>query len=64
MEGQIPIVSAREKYISSVEIGTAKNGALKVYFDASNPNEARTLVENAQKTLAYARQLMEATEVQ
>lgn len=40
---------------SSVEIGTpSKNGAVKIYFDAGNPEEARKLVDNALAIRRYA----------
>jgi len=38
----------------SVEIGTAsKGGALKVYFDATDPEQAKTLIDNAIKVREY-----------
>jgi hypothetical protein len=40
----------------SIELGTpGKGGVLKVYFDASNYDEAQELIENATKILAYAK---------
>lgn len=39
----------------SVEVGTpSKGGAMKVYFDASDPDEAKMLVDNAYITREYA----------
>jgi hypothetical protein len=40
----------------SVTIGTpAKGGEMKVYYDASNLDQAKILVENAVELLAHAR---------
>lgn len=38
----------------SIEIGTAKTGVFKVYFDASKPDEAKILISNAAEALSYA----------
>jgi hypothetical protein len=38
----------------SVELGTAKLGVMKVYFDASNIDEAKILIKNAAEALTYA----------
>ena len=38
----------------SVEIGTAsKGGALKIYFDTTDPEQAKTLIDNAIKVREY-----------
>lgn len=38
----------------SIELGTAKTGVFKVYFDASKPDEAKILISNAAEALSYA----------
>jgi hypothetical protein len=44
----------------SVEAGTpSRGGAMKVYFDASNPDEAKSLVDNAYTIREYAAQKMQ-----
>jgi len=44
-----------DRRTDSVELGTpSKGGAMKVYFDAANPDEARTLVDNAYMIREYA----------
>lgn len=44
-----------ERRTDSIDIGTpSKGGALKVYFDASNPDEARTLIDEAVVVRKYA----------
>lgn len=44
-----------DRRTDSVELGTpSKGGAMKVYFDASNPDEAKTLVDNAYMIREYA----------
>lgn len=44
----------------SIEIGTpGKRGALKVYFNASRPEEAEQLIRNAYEALERGRELME-----
>ena len=46
----------------SVECGTpSKGSALKVYFDATKPEEAKKLVEDAIKIKSYANALNEET---
>lgn len=40
----------------SIEVGTpGKNGALKVYFNATDLEGAKILVENAKKLLEFAK---------
>ena len=44
-----------DRRTDSVEVGTpSKGGALKVYFDAANPAEARQLVDEAIAIREYA----------
>jgi hypothetical protein len=44
-----------DRRTDSVELGTpSKGGAMKVYFDASNPDEAKMLVDNAYMIREYA----------
>ncbi len=46
-----------KNYPDSIELGTpSKGGALKIYFDASNPEETKTRIDNANIALEYARQ--------
>ena len=47
----------------SIEIGTAKVGVLKVYYDASRLDEAKQLIDNANKALNYAISLRASVEV-
>jgi hypothetical protein len=46
----------------SIEIGTpSKGGVLKVYFDASNPEEMMELISNAKRGLLYANTPVDTT---
>lgn len=38
----------------SIELGTPKIGVMKVYFDASNLDDAKLRIDNAAKALNYA----------
>lgn len=38
----------------SIELGTPKIGVMKVYFDASNLDDAKMRIDNAAKALNYA----------
>jgi hypothetical protein len=44
----------------SIEFGTpSKNGAVKVYFDADNPEQAKLLIDNALKIREYLKSKVE-----
>jgi len=51
------------KFLDSIEIGTpSKGGAVKVYFDARDPEGAKMKVDNAMMIRIYAKTAMEVTE--
>lgn len=57
--GQKPLDVRTPEYTDSIELGTpSKGGALKVYFNSSNLDEARMRIENAYKMLELGRKLM------
>jgi hypothetical protein len=46
-----------ERRKDSIEIGTpSKGGALKVYYDSSNPEEGKGLIDNAIEVRRYAQE--------
>lgn len=51
------------QYPDSIEIGTAKGGVMKVYFDASKPDETKTRIDNAAAALNYAISVKVSVEV-
>lgn len=53
-----------DRFKSSIEVGTpAKGGAMKVYYDATNLDEAKKLVDNAAAVLSYANSVRASVEV-
>lgn len=56
----LQIITKDDNRKDSIEIGTpAKGGAVKIYFDASKPEQAAELIENAIKMRAVAQRAIE-----
>jgi hypothetical protein len=55
MKMEETIVVNKSERPDSLDIGSpSKGGAVKVYFDASKPDEAKILIDNAIKLRSYA----------
>lgn len=61
METEIKTI--KKELPDSIELGTPKNGVMKVYFDASNLDDAKTRIDNAAKALNYALSIKDNVEV-
>lgn len=62
MESEIKTI--KKELPDSIELGTPKNGVMKVYFDASNINDAKMRVDNAARILNYALSVKDNTKVE
>jgi len=61
-EPVIKVIESEEKRLtSSISVGTeTKGGAVKVYFDPANPEEALERVDNAMVVRCYAKNIVDA----
>lgn len=54
----------KKEFPDSIEVGTpSKGGVLKVYFDATKKEEAKTRIDNAVEVLNYALTMKNKVEV-